>query len=519
MNDATNNDDDAQKQIRGSTLLLVGRLLALLINLAVQVLIVRYLSKTDYGAFAFAIVMVTLATNVSIFGLNKSLARFVSIYHEREEFGRMAGTIIMVLATVAGIGVAIVLCVFTFQSAIADHVVSSPSSAVLLLALIALAPIDAIDAILRYTFGAFGAVRTVFFRRHIVGPTLRLLAVLAVILFQGSVHNLAIYYVIAGVAGVLLYVVALIGTLRREDLLKHFRPSKLEFPVREVFGFNTPLVVSQLSMLFRGSLVVLMLEMMLDSTAVAEYRAVLPFARLNLVVITSFTFLFTPLASRMLARSDKESINCLYWTSCIWVAVLTLPLLLITSVFAEPLTLFMLGDRYASSSVILTLLAIGFFADAAFGFAVQTLRVHAKLRYILLTDVTSILWALGLLFYLIPRYGATGAAISAASTMVFQNVSHMFWMRRTTGYGAINWRYAKVYIGIAGVVAILLAIQLTFHPPLAVDLVLIAIASLVLVYANRELLEADRIFPELLRLPIVGRMLVPASMKQSETTL
>jgi hypothetical protein len=46
------------RQIRGSSLLLIGRTLSMAVNFAVQVLIVRYLSKTDYGAFAYALSIV-----------------------------------------------------------------------------------------------------------------------------------------------------------------------------------------------------------------------------------------------------------------------------------------------------------------------------------------------------------------------------------------------------------------------------------------------------------------------------
>ena len=50
-------DGESRKQVRGSTLLLMGRCIALLINLAVQVITVRYLAKEEYGAFAFGISM------------------------------------------------------------------------------------------------------------------------------------------------------------------------------------------------------------------------------------------------------------------------------------------------------------------------------------------------------------------------------------------------------------------------------------------------------------------------------
>jgi hypothetical protein len=41
--------DDVSRQIRGSTLLLVGRMMSLGANLVVQVLLVRHFSKADYG--------------------------------------------------------------------------------------------------------------------------------------------------------------------------------------------------------------------------------------------------------------------------------------------------------------------------------------------------------------------------------------------------------------------------------------------------------------------------------------
>jgi hypothetical protein len=63
--------------------MLAGRMIALLMNLAVQVLTVRYLSKTEFGSFAFAISMVALGANLSLLGLNRSLARFVPLYHEQ----------------------------------------------------------------------------------------------------------------------------------------------------------------------------------------------------------------------------------------------------------------------------------------------------------------------------------------------------------------------------------------------------------------------------------------------------
>ena len=51
---------ESRSQVRGSSLLLAGRLVAMAINYATQILIIRYLSKSDYGAFAYALSMVAV---------------------------------------------------------------------------------------------------------------------------------------------------------------------------------------------------------------------------------------------------------------------------------------------------------------------------------------------------------------------------------------------------------------------------------------------------------------------------
>ena len=54
-----------KQHIRGSSLLLAGRILSLGLNLGVQVLLIRYLAKTDYGAFAYAIALVSMGASSS----------------------------------------------------------------------------------------------------------------------------------------------------------------------------------------------------------------------------------------------------------------------------------------------------------------------------------------------------------------------------------------------------------------------------------------------------------------------
>src|SRR5690606_6629489 len=110
--------------------------------------------------------------------------------------------------------------------------------------------------------------------------------------------------------------------------------------------------------------------------------AVVPVARLNQVVLQSFTFLYTPLAARMYAKEDTENINDLYWRTAIWILIFSFPVFAVTFSLAQPVTIFLFGERYADSGIILAILSLGYYFNAALGFNNHTLRVYGVIRYI-----------------------------------------------------------------------------------------------------------------------------------------
>ena len=192
-------DNVAKKQFRGSSLLLAGRFVAIGVNFAFQVLVVRYLTKSDYGAFAYALSLVALGSSFVRFGMEKPLSRFVPIFQEQRDYARMAGAILVVLATIAALGMSLVLVVFGLQGVLARNLVSNPLSMMMLLTLIFLAPTRALENVLEKMFAIFARPRALFFRRHILGPGLKICAVIPLIFFHSNIYVFAICYLIGGV--------------------------------------------------------------------------------------------------------------------------------------------------------------------------------------------------------------------------------------------------------------------------------------------------------------------------------
>jgi O-antigen/teichoic acid export membrane protein len=505
---ATVSGDADRRFIRGSSLLLAGRFISILLNFAVQVVTVRYLSKADYGVFAYALAVVAMGSSAVQLGLDKALPRLVPIYYERGDYARIFGTIALATGTIWGLGVSLIVLLFGLRGVAAGAVVSDPQSLSLLLVLIALSPVQAYTSVLERLVAVFASPRAIFFRRHVLGPGLKLAAVLVVVLTSGGVFLLAYGYLIGGLIGVGLYIAILFREWSKRGLLRHMRASELRWPVRELFAFSLPLLSSDLLMILRGSFVAIVLEHFHRTAAVAEYQAVLPVAGLNMLTYEAFSILFVPLASRMFARQQMEEIGQLYWKTATWIAVLTFPVFAVTCALAEPLTLLLFGEKYSGAGTLLAILAVGYYVHAALGFNSASLRVHGKLRLIVAADILAAVALIGLSFVLIPRYGAVGGAISTTGTLILNNVFTQAGLSiGNTGIRLLERPFVRVFGIVTSVTGALLLGQWLVNPPTYVSFAVAGAVSLVVIRLTRRALRPEVTFPELLRVPVVRHLI------------
>ena len=487
--------------------MLFGRLVSLTINFAVQVLTVRFLSKTDYGAFAYALSMVSMGSSIALFGMDKALARFVPIYEEHGDYPKLFGTLILALGTIVGVGLGLVLLTFGFRSFLTQTFVNDPLSATLLIILISLSPLQALDNYFQGLFAIFSNPRAIFFRRYLLAPSLKLTAVLIVILSHSNVRYLAVGYLIGGAIGTASYL-ALMGQLfKKSNLLTHFRTKKIQLPGREIFGFSLPLLTTDVVLIVKTTIVVLFLESFKGPIEVATFKAVVPVAALNLVVIQSFKFLFTPLAARMYARGDRAGINNLYWQTATWISLFSFPIFATSFSYAHPLTILLFGSSYQQSGTILALLSLGNYFNAALGYNQYTLRVYGKVKYIVVIDVLSTVFSIGLSYWFIPRYGAFGAAISTFGTAILYNVFKQLGLLFGTDIKLFDWSYLKVYVSIATSATGLFLLQHFGTPSPIVGIIVIFIISVVLLRFNRRELNVFETFPELQRITFLRKLL------------
>lgn len=499
--------DIAREPIRGSSLLLLGRLVSLGVMCAVQVLVVRHFSRTDYGAWTYALSVVTLLQSVAALGLDRSVTRFLAIYRERGDLARVRGLVLLLVGVVAGFGTLITVLLVSFPGFIARVTGVDAHVLALLNVIIFLVPLEALDLLFTGLFACLGQARAIVVRRHIIAPGLKLAAVVVLVAVNANVTFLAYGYLAASVIGMLLYGPMVLRSARQLGLAGHdIRTQPTAVPAREVFAFTLPLLSADLAGAVIWSAGTLTLGYFSSLDQVALFTAAVPLAVLNETVARNFTVLYTPAISRLYARQDHEAINQMYWRTAVWVAVLTFPVFVLTFSASGSLLNILYGTKYSDAAVILSLLALGVYVNVALGLNGLTLRLLSDVRYSVTVNIVAAIVAIVANVAVVPHYGAFGAGCATALTAVLHCVLKQVGLARATGVRPFELSLSALYVGIVLAAGVVIAGQWMMPGRPSILLIMAGAASLLLLVASKRMLMVTETFPEVMRVPLI-RML------------
>ena len=483
-------------------------MLSLGISFGVQVLIVRYLSKSDFGAFAYALSLALFLSTLTRLGLDRAVTRFIPIFEERGEYDKLAGTLIFCGAVVGGFGVLVLLALYVLAGPLGVSPLPGGEARTVLLVLVVLAPLDALNDLLVGLFAVFSRPKAIFFRRYLLTSGLRLVVAGVLIATGSEVVVLAVGYVLAEAIGVLIALLLFIHIVRADGLLPKLRRVVPRVPAREILGFTLPLLTTDLVYAVMILSDVVILGHYAGADAVAALRAIQPVAQLNQIVFASFIFLFTPTIARLFAREERGKIEDVYWHTAGWITLLSSPVFLLTFSLAAPLTALLFGARYSDSALLLAILSLGYYAQSALGFNGTTLMVFGRIGVLIGLNCIAVTVNVAANLIAIPAFGPVGAATATTATLVAHNVLKQIALRRAAGVRFFRAEYARAYVTVAlaagGLAAAAAALQWS-----AASFAVGAVVGTLVLVANRRVLRVQEAFPELLRLPVVRRLLAP----------
>ncbi|MBA2115406.1 oligosaccharide flippase family protein [Bremerella alba] len=502
----TPNNGVIARGIRGSSLLFAGRCLALGMNFAIQLAAVRYFSKDEFGVYAVALSAVAVAAVFAAFGMDKTALRVLPRFQSNGDRTKFtAAALLMALATF--------LCSLLAIAAIfiiwgVEHAYSTPSRSMnLMLVMVWMIPCIVMDCFVTSLFSVLGKPRAIFVRQYILGPILRLVAVIVVVLAGGGIFAFAVGQLIASLIGVLVYVTLVRSLIREREDFVSVTWKDMKSTAKEVFSYSLTLIFGDVGFLMRGAMVVLIIGYFHSPAEVAGFQAVFPAARLNDIVIATFSMLFMPSAGRLFSEGAIDSLNHLFRKTTVWTTVLSFPLFLACFLMPEQLCVLLFGSQYADSASTLAILSLGFFINTIVGMNLRLIRVVSCLRTLIMVDVISLAGAVVMNLLFVPKFGAVGGAWAILIGFGLQGIACMVAVARTVDVNPVAWRLIRAY-SLAGILTWCLwaGVSSSLVNPFWMPALLVA-ASMLYAFLCREDLEVANVFPEVARVPLLGRLL------------
>jgi O-antigen/teichoic acid export membrane protein len=187
--------------------------------------------------------------------------------------------------------------------------------------------------------------------------------------------------------------------------------------------------------------------------------------------------------------------------------VFTFPVFALTGPLAPATTVTLFGERYAESAAVMSVLAVGYYVNVMLGFNAYALQVCERIRYLVGVNVFIAILNIGLCLLLAPPFAALGVAAANAIALVAQNLLNQWALRGALQTGFIARGSLLCYALIVAGSALLWGFELLATPGIAASVAAAAVVSLAVLVGSRRALQLADTFPELLRVPLLGRVI------------
>jgi O-antigen/teichoic acid export membrane protein len=410
---------------KGTGLVFIGTVLGTLLGLILRVIVVRYITPSEFGLLSLGLVIVNILITISCLGFRNGVPRYISYALGQKDYFKVWQTIKSALTLALGLSLCFCALLFAFPSAIAQlfHQASLVLPLRILSLLIPLSVlIDVLVAILR----GFADVKAKVYFKNILVVGIKIILVVIVIILGLAFKGVLWAYL----GGNVLSAVALIYYARKKihqnlpkekKLLPSISHSYLSV-ARELLVFSLPLLGSSVATMIIGWTDTLMLAYFKTSEMVGLYNAALSLTKFLTVPLSALSFIYLPFVSKLFARKQYKEINKLYSTVTQWTFLFTLPAILVMLFAPKAVLHLFFGRQYIAASVAMQLLTLGEAVHICLGPNGMTILAGGKTKIIFICTLGSAMVNILLNCLLIPRYDLAGAAIASAVSLMLVNI-------------------------------------------------------------------------------------------------
>ncbi|KAA9397856.1 flippase [Haloarcula sp. CBA1130] len=387
-----------------SGIILFGRVFGKFASIAALAVMARGLDGEEFGTVMLAYTIAMIVGLIAVIGIPNGLASLLPKF----DSGKKDRILIAGLTFSVGGGLFGLLLLVLFREELAT-LTDEPQLAEILLPFAVFACLFGIS---KSVVGALRGHKLSFeatVSRDIIAETIALLFLIVWFFNWRSLDGVFVYWclipLIAIITGLAMF--ALSG--KKIDICL---PDIRDY--QEVLKFSWPLSVESGFVVLMSNIDVILIGVFLTTTSVGIYKAAQPIAMSMVIILTSFTFLYLPLASEMFDNRELKDLNEIYKICTKWIITFSIPITVIIVGYADTILSIIYKPSFSSGGTALSILTIGVFLRTFFGPNGAMIKAISKTIVDLYASAAALIVNLVLNFLLIPTFGMEGAAIATA---------------------------------------------------------------------------------------------------------
>jgi len=445
---------------RHSSVFLAGTIFTATAGYLFKVYLARVLGANALGVYTLGMTIVGFLGIFNALGLPKSAVRFVATYRGTGQFDLLRGFIGRSLLILLGCNLLLGAVVLVIGPWVAVRFYHTPllTNYMGLFALIMI--LGVLNTFLSEVLVGYKAVaqRTVI--TSFISSPATMIFTFAFIAMGFGLRGYILAQVIS--ASVVLALLAVTAWKFTPRLARSF---SARFPPLEknVISFSTAVFGLGFLGFFTSTADKVLIGFYLNVRAVGTYAVASSLVAFVPVLLQSVNQIFSPTIADLYARKQSELLGRLFQTLTRWIFGLTVPLAMVMMLFA-PALMRIFGRDFEAGWPILVIGTVGQLINCGVGSAGTLLLMSGNQRSLIKIQTVMALLMVILNVVLIPRWGITGAAVSAALTIGISNFWYLREVRNKMGLTPYNRSYVRLLAPVTGTAIVLTLIHRALVP-------------------------------------------------------
>jgi O-antigen/teichoic acid export membrane protein len=432
--------EELTKQIaKGGTVSLVGIILGRILEIALNIMLARFLKVSIYGLYILGITINRFSRIVASLGLQNGVVRFGSIYIGEGKNDRLKGTLFsaMGFSLVSSFIISVVL--YMTAEFLSVRIFHKPALAYIIRILAFTVPIAIFTDLSASAARAFRKMDYMI-STSILVPSLSQLVITFLLLAFGLGLNGVIYGFLISI-----FISSVFGGYTVFKIFPDIITTKPQYSQKQLMSYSLPTFFISLSYFLMARVNCLMLGYFKTSNVVGVYQASAAVASLLLLVHSSLVAIFGPIISDLHNRGKTNELVTMYNRITKWDFSITLLLFLFVVIFRNTI-MRVFGSGFANASPVLMLLSMNSLIASVPGTTGLLLRMSGHQKLDLLNLICLVILNALLNLVLIPLFGSTGAATATLISQIVLNILQSFEIKILYGFIPLGMSHIRSMI-------------------------------------------------------------------------